>query len=335
MSQRQQLERIMAIDRSIRDEEYPNADRLGEMLEVSRRVIFNDRDFMINRLGAPIEYDRQRGGWFYANKTWVLPGMIVTEGELLAFFLSVEISKRFLGSSLESSLRSAIEKISKGVKGPVSVDLDTLRSHFTFSGPMLISSNEQALLDIHQAIQSSQCLWMRYFTASRGESTERTVMPYHLFNIYGDWYLIAFDDLRKEFRNFLVARMSQWKILPKKFQMDVNFSASKWMEGAFQAYRGGETEEVSIRFTPQVAHYIRERRWHASQKIEESADGSLILHMQTAGLSEVKHWVLHYGAGAEVLVPDSLREECRMEIKSMAEVYRGDQEGNPSNFKPS
>jgi predicted DNA-binding transcriptional regulator YafY len=119
MSQRQQLERIMAIDRSIRDEEYPNADCLAQKLEVSRRVIFNDREFMINRLGAPIEFDHSRGGWYYTDKTWVLPGMIVTEGELLAFFLSVEISKRFLGSSLESPLRSAVEKIL--VKGPVTV----------------------------------------------------------------------------------------------------------------------------------------------------------------------------------------------------------------------
>jgi len=207
MSQRQQLERIMEIDRRIRDEEYPNADRLSEILEVSRRVIFNDRDFMINRLGAPIEFDRVRGGWYYTDKTWILPGMIVTEGELLAFFLSVEISKRYLGSSLESSLRSAVEKISKGVKGPVTVDMDTLRSHYTFSAPMLISANEQVLLDIHHAIYGNQCMWMRYFTASRGKTTERTVLPYHLHNIRGDWYLIAFDRLRKEFRNFLVGRI--------------------------------------------------------------------------------------------------------------------------------
>lgn len=60
MSQRQQLERIMVIDRSIRGGEYPNADRLAARMEVSRRVIFNDRDFMINRLGAPIENDRGR-----------------------------------------------------------------------------------------------------------------------------------------------------------------------------------------------------------------------------------------------------------------------------------
>lgn len=325
MSQRQQLERIMAIDRSIRDAEYPNANRLAETLEVSRRVIFNDREFMINRLGAPLEFDRQHGGWCYADQTWVLPGMIVTEGELLAFFLSVEISKRFLGSSLETSLRSAVDKISKGVKGPVSVDLDTLRSHFTFSAPTLLSANEQALLDIHQAIYKNQCIRMRYFTASRGEFTERTVDPYHLCNIRGDWHLIAFDQLRNEFRNFLVARIGEWKLIPEKFQRDVDFSVSDWMGSAFQAVRGGELADVSIRFNVQCAHYIRERLWHATQRIEENDDGSLILHLQTGGLKEVKRWVLQYGGDAEVLSPESLRQGCIAEIMTMIKVYENNE----------
>ncbi len=323
MSQRQQLERIMAIDRSIRDGEFPTAERLAETLEVSRRVIFNDRDFMINRLGAPIEFDRYHGGWMYTDKTWVLPGMIVTEGELLAFFLSVEISKRYLGSSLESSLRSAVDKISKGVKGPVTVDLETMRSHYTFSGPMLIATNEKVLLDIHQAITNRQCLWMRYFTAGRGEYTERKVMPYHMHNFHGDWFLIAYDTLRNDFRIFLVGRIEKWQVLPEHFKRDEAFSPDEWKARGFQAFGGGEVEEVSIWFSTQKAQYIRERSWHPTQKIEERPDGSLVLHMNTAGLVEVKNWVLTFGSGAEVLAPESLRQECIEEISQMTKVYDG------------
>ena len=108
MSQRQQLERIFEIDRRIKAGEYPNADRLAGSLEVSRRVIFKDREFMVNRLGAPIEYDRERGGWYYTNKIWTLPNIMVSEGELLAFFLSVEVARRYIGTALEESLRSAV-----------------------------------------------------------------------------------------------------------------------------------------------------------------------------------------------------------------------------------
>jgi len=321
MSQRQQLERIMAIDRSIRDDEYPNADRLAKKLEVSRRVIFNDHEFMINRLGAPIEFDRNRGGWYYTDKTWVLPGMIITEGELLAFFLSVEISKRFLGSSFESSLLSAVEKISKGVKGPVTVDLETLRSHYTFSGQTLILANQTVLLDLQHAIANCLCVWMRYFTAGRSEYTERKVMPYHMHNFQGDWFLIGFDTLRNDFRIFLVGRIEKWKVLPEKFERDKEFNAKEWIGNAFQLHGGNNVEDVSIWFSSQKAQFIRERQWHASQRIEEKLDGSLVLHLKTAGLVEVRNWVLQFGCGAEVLAPEILKQECIDEIRKMREVY--------------
>jgi len=325
MSQRQQLERIMEIDRRIRAGEYPNAESMAEALEVSRRVIFNDREFMIYRLGAPIEFDRERGGWYYSDQTWALPGVIVTEGELLAFFLSVEISKRYLGTDLESAMRSAIDKISRGVKGPVSVDLETLRAHYTFSGPTLITTNEQVLLDIHHAIATRHCLWMRYFTAWRGEFTERKVMPYHLHNYHGEWFMIAYDTLRNDYRIFLLARVSEWRILPETYEFDKGFSPVDWIDKAFQLFGGGEEENVAIWFGPQRAQFIRERQWHGSQQIEEREDGSLVLRMKTTELVEVKNWVLQFGANAEVLEPESLRAEIRAEVDKLEKVYsKGD-----------
>jgi predicted DNA-binding transcriptional regulator YafY len=38
---------------------------------------------------------------------------------------------------------------------------------------------------------------------------------------------------------------------------------------------------------------------------------------------EVKNWVLTFGSGAEVLSPESLRQECIEEIKQMTMVYKG------------
>src|SRR5215216_1868510 len=246
MSQRQQLERIMEIDRRIRDGKYPNANQLAKDLEVSRRVIFVDRDFMITRLGAPIEFDRDRGGWYYTDETWVLPGIIITEGELMAFFLSLEVAKRYLGTGLEKTLRSAVDKLSRNLKGSISVDLDTLRSHYSFSAPTLLATNEQALLDLHHAIGASNRVWMRYYTASRDAHTERTVHPYHLSNIRGDWYLVAYDELRKEIRNFAVGRIEQWRLLTDKFKRDPEFSIARYMGTAFQAERGEDSVDVVI-----------------------------------------------------------------------------------------
>ncbi|MHC1740624.1 MAG: WYL domain-containing protein [Anaerolineaceae bacterium] len=56
--------------------------------------------------------------------------------------------------------------------------------------------------------------------------------------------------------------------------------------------------DVSIKFNARTARYIRARNWHLSQRIEENEDGTLVLHLQTSGLGELKRWVMQYGSGA-------------------------------------
>src|SRR5688500_230281 len=142
MSQRQQLERIIEIDRRIRAGEYPHPDALAIQLEVSRRVIFNDRQFLIDRLHAPLEYNREHGGWCYTDATYILPTAVVTQGELLAFFLSVEAAQRQLGTALEAPLHAAVEKIAQSLPEQIVVDLETLRAHYTFAAPASAATNE-------------------------------------------------------------------------------------------------------------------------------------------------------------------------------------------------
>lgn len=322
MSQRQQLERVLEIDRQIRDGRYPNAQQLADSLEVSSRVIFLDRQFMMDRLGAPIQFDRHRGGWFYANAAYSLPSVMVTEGELLAFFLSVEVAQRSLGESMEQDLRSAVNKISANLKGPVTVDLGLLKTHYTFAMPAISSVNENLLMDIHTAIRENRQMHIYYYTASRNMHTDRIVDPYHLYNLYGDWYLIGYDHLRGAFRNFLAGRVEKWVLLDDKFQCNPDFDIDTWMGQAFQAERGDQTAEVVICFDAYQARYIKERRWHVSQQIEDLPDGGLILRFSSGGLDEVKRWVMQYGSHAEVIAPQELREAVIKEVQKMARRYQ-------------
>jgi predicted DNA-binding transcriptional regulator YafY len=322
MSQRQQLERILEIDRRVRAGLHPNARQLAQALEVTSRVIYKDREFMVDRLGAPIVFDRDRGGWVYSDRTWVLPTSIVTEGELLAFFLGVELAQRYLGTSFGEALASAIAKVARSLKGPVVVDLEALRAHYTFAPPAAAAVKPETLLALHQAIAERRSVKMTYFTASRRKHTERMVDPYHLFNAKGEWYLIGRDRLHRGVRQFHVGRIESWQVLDRRFLRDPQFSIEAWLRSAFQMQAGARATTVRIRFDENQAPYIRERRWHDTQKIEDLPDGGLILQFTTAALDEVKRWVLQYGEHAEVLEPEELREMVKRAVTRMGEVYR-------------
>lgn len=321
MSQRQQLERIYEIDRQIREGLYPKAEDIMEALGCSRRVVFNDREFMVNRLHAPIEYDRERGGWYYTNPDFTLPNIMVEEGELLAFLLSIEIAERHFGTALENSLRSAIDKIATRIKGPIAVDMEKLRSRYTVAKPTTSDINEAVLLDFYRAAQNQHPIRMNYYTNSRGEWNERTINPHHLYQENGAWYVFGFDHLRQGMRNFHLGRIDRWEVLDETFEVELDFSAEEWMANSFDGIRGEKPEYVEIWFDAYQARWIRERRWPDGYEIEELPDGELLLRFQTGGLDGVKRWVMQYGSQAELREPRSLREEIVQELRLSLERY--------------
>jgi predicted DNA-binding transcriptional regulator YafY len=185
------------------------------------------------------------------------------------------------------------------------------------------SVNTQLLTELHRAVQGQLQVRMRYYTASRDDWSERTVNPHHLYNMRGDWYLFAYDQMRAEMRNFHLGRVEWWQVLAEGFERVPNFSPGEWMRSAFQTERGGEPQDVEIRFDAYQARWIRERRWHETQEdpLEELSDGGVILRFRTGGLDEVRRWVMQYGHHAEVLRPESLRQEVAGELKMAVANY--------------
>ena len=316
------LERIYWIDKQIRANKYPNAHIVQAHFELrSTRIAYEDRKFMINRLGAPIKRDRTRNGWYYTDPTYFLPAITLTSEEITAFFLGEQLFSRYLGTPFETPLRLALNKIKQHLPEHVNYDAQKETAAFTFTGGGRAIVDPELLLELNEAIRSKHSVEMEYYSASSGQTNTRIVDPYHLHNIQGDWYLIAYCHTRREPRDFLTSRIKARKRLPSIFQVAPDFSLNKYLGTGFLAERATEPDNIVIRFDEYQARWIRERQWHPSQQIEELPSGELILRLRVGGLGEVKRWVMGYGSHAQVLEPESLRHEIKDEIEKMKKNY--------------
>ena len=79
--------------------------------------------------------------------------------------------------------------------------------------------------------------------------------------------------------------------------------------------------KVRIRFTAEVAPYIRERQWNPVQRTKDLRNGGLVLEFTTNHLNEVKEWVMSWGAGATVLRPSILAEKVKAGLKDALAKY--------------
>jgi predicted DNA-binding transcriptional regulator YafY len=66
--------------------------------------------------------------------------------------------------------------------------------------------------------------------------------------------------------------------------------------------------------------------------MEDCADGGVELTLEAGGSRELTDWILSFGAGAEVLEPESLRAQVRQTLEKASALYRG---GSASAASPS
>lgn len=163
---------------------------------------------------------------------------------------------------------------------------------------------------------------MGYYTASRNAFSERKLDPY-LLHIYRGTnpYAIGYCHQRKEVRWFRVDRIKQLEVLKETFVQVPTFDSKDHLEMIFQHEAGGVPVPVAIWFDAPTAPYIRERRWHPTQEIQEHSDGSLTLSMLVRGMNDLKRWVLGYGKGAVVQEPPELLQAVKAELEGMISRY--------------
>lgn len=315
--------RLLWFDQQLRARKYPTAKQFADRFEMTPRTAYRDVEYFKEQLRLPITYDPQQGGYCYSEANAPLnPLLTVSEGELLALYVSQRVLEQYEGAPYAALLAGALQKISAYLTDTVTIDFDSLREGLSFHIGPPGRLELEIFAKASEAVRERKPLAMEYLTQSRNEVNRRVVDPYHLHNHSGVWYLIGYDHRTRQYRTFNLARVRKAQLQAKPFERPKGFDLKAYLRDSFSMMRGERVERVSIRFDPEQARYIQERQWHPTERRERRPDGSLTLHFELSGLEGVKRWVLSYGAHAEVLAPESLRKAVAAEARRLAATYR-------------
>ena len=314
-----QIERIYWIDSQIRANRYPNAQKVSERFELSERIAYKDRNFLKDRLHAPLRNDKSRGGWFYSDPTFVLPYLALSETESITLRRALLVATEYLGPLDSEPLLEIASKLGDYLPMRTDQTDESVRGAIR----LLARLSPELTADLDRALSRRNRVEIQYYNPRRDTLDERVIQPYKLLVWRGEPYLIAYCEWRKEIRTFFLGRIRNWKLLPGEsaFVRNPEFDVNGYLEHGLNLMHGEAGVTVRIRFSEYQARWVRERQYHSSQQIEELPGGGLILQMRVAGTEEVRRWLLGYGGEAEVLKPDSLREEMREELKKMQKIY--------------
>ena len=312
--------RLLFIDREIGSGRYPNCGQLADEYEVSDKTIQRDLDYMRYQLDAPIEYSAERRGYYYTEPNYKLPAISIKESDLFAIYLAEKLLAQYEGTPIHSSLSSVFRKIEDSLPDKITLDSGDDHSRFTVFPQSNTILAPGVWETVTRAVRLSRKIEVHYQTPG-AEPTLRILDPYHSVRFEGDWYVVAYCHLRKAIRTFSLARITRVAMLKDTFRIPEDFDFHRLVGSHFGVHWSNQEFAVKIRFHRSVAGYIKERKWHPSQKIFENPDGSVVLSLTVNHLLELKRWILSWGSMAEVLEPASFIDEVKQTIAEMSALY--------------
>lgn len=297
---------MLRIHQAIQSGSYPNASTLALELEVSTKSIHRDLEFMRDRLELPLEYDGRRYGYHYTQEVSSFPTLQITEGELFALLVAEKALQQYRGTNFEKPLLSAFKKMAASLPDTISLNLADWEQTISFRTSAEPILNLEIFDALAQATARHQQLQLAYRKPGRRQTEARLIDPYHLANVNGEWFLFAYDHLRKDIRTFVPARIQSLQRTGQTFPRPQKFSLEKTLRDSFGVHSGEGVYNVAIRFDEFAADYIREKRWHPSQELRELKEGGLELRLNLSSLGEIQRWILGWGGHAIVLRPPEL-----------------------------
>jgi predicted DNA-binding transcriptional regulator YafY len=200
------------------------ARRLAEKLQVSERTIYRDvRDLQLS--GMPIEGEPGIG--YLLRQDFDIPPLMFTRPEIEALVLGARMVRAWGGAEQGEAATQALHKI----EAVLPADLrDRVDQTLLYAINFKVSEELKRCVDrLNRAASERKFIEFDY-AREDGERSHRQVRPLGLYFWGGAWTLASWCEMRNDFRNFRVDRLTELQLLERNFPEDPKKSLKAFIE---------------------------------------------------------------------------------------------------------
>jgi predicted DNA-binding transcriptional regulator YafY len=318
-------ERFYRIQRLLTQRKFVPREAFIEDLGVSRATLKRDLAYLRDRMQVPIEWDRERGGYYLdaqpdGAQAYQLPGLWFSAEEVHALLTMEQLLERLQPGLLAQQVRPLRERIRKILgTGDFAADEVSHRIRVLQMGARAVEpAHFQA---IASALLSRRRLKIRHHRRRNDETMEREVSPQRLVHYRDNWYLDAWCHLRRALRTFAVDAIRDARVLARAARDVPDAELDATLAAGYGIFAGPAAHTAVLRFSPLRARWVSRETWHPQQEGQFELDGAWVLKVPYSDPRELLMDILKYGPDVEVLAPAALREAVRAELAAAAGRY--------------
>jgi proteasome accessory factor C len=229
----------------------------------------------------------------------------LTAEEALALVVALRTLAETPGLADTDAVQRALAKVEAVAGGAVADDTVAVELDHT----------ERLLPVLQRAVDDKKALRLRYYTASRDETTERTIDPVRVFEADSQSYVEAWCRRVEGMRVFRVDRIENVVQLGEPSSVPADVQLRDLSEGVFQP--AAEHLLVGLRLGRAYA-WVAD--YYSTEDVTEEGD-QLRVSLRVADPGWVRALVLGSAGQVEVLSPDWLAEGVRAEAARALDAY--------------
>lgn len=317
------LERIIIIHNAIKSGICPNNEQLRRLYceqtgysTVGEATISRDIDMLRTYFRAPLEYDRSKGGYYYADDHWDFALNTLSAQEV--FYLSA--AKTLLSAFTGTPLHHAISDVIDFITDTQTAGKSELLKRIAVPPTPQLKTDDALWQELLGAMQGNRIVEFDYNGRWNTQTTHRRVHPYQFLFDDGMCFLFGYSEEREAERMFFLNRMKNLCVTDEQFLLpdDYEFS-SRCGGGKFGAFMSDGAEWFCIDFYGSARQYVKDCVWADDQKIIdfESEDRTQIQFSSTQVL-KVREWILSQGQNAVPRAPEWFVEDWKSQVREMA-----------------
>ncbi len=310
--------RVLRLREMFERQPFVTVAEVQQRFGVSRKTVYNDLA-ALQEAEVPIEATLAEDGQAH----WTMQraakksGLTLGGGQVVPLGLA-RLALSFLdGTDLYEQLGILQQKLAEGATAQTRRHLEELRRKVTLvpHGPKLYRAKDDVLNALLTALLRDDRVAVRYLAAgASGKPRAHVLEPLTLVLYREALYLIA-ATAKGSRLCFAVDRITRatWR-KGDRFEYPTDHDPASYFDGSF-GLLGGSPTRVELLFEEAQARYVKERRWHPTQRFEELGDGRVRMTMDVSGTQDVLLWLMGHAGTFEVVEPAALRAAVRKRAK--------------------
>jgi predicted DNA-binding transcriptional regulator YafY len=197
------IDRLLGILTLIQSKKFVPAEKIADKFHISIRTVYRDIKALVE-LGIPVSFENQKG--YFVVQGYFLPPVSLTTEEANALLLSESLVYGFADRSIQTHYSSALNKVKAVLRSSQKEKLDILDESIKMQMHPNLTLNFEYLSVLQNAIAAKTTIEIDYKN-NKEEISKRQAEPIGLIFYAFSWHLIAWCQMRNDYRDFKVARI--------------------------------------------------------------------------------------------------------------------------------